>query len=301
MIMTKIRENTCKDRLRSYSSAFSRNVFSDILTYSDFSQLDWMYNCYDSDMPVGCTYLDYLSHVYKSLIRSYRCEYVYKNEIINQLLLKKYGTKNTIAFNEFRVGDSIVDFAMMNGESKAFEIKTELDTPRRLKKQMYDYHKIFNKCYIVVDINECEYYANILDETTGIVTLTYEKGHIRLDEYRSAMRIDNIDSDVLIKSLRTCEYENIVLETFGKLPDVPAYKMYDACKELMCQIDSASLNNKFLKEIKKRKSATACLKDTPKILRQIILSLNLTQKKQEVLIKKLNNPINSSHLCTIRI
>ena len=125
------------DKLRSYSSAFSRSVFSSIIRFSDFTRLDWLSEQYDGELD-DCTYLTYLSYIYKTLSRFYRCEYVYKNEIINQLLLKKYGTKHTVAFNEFKVGDSIVDFAMMNGESKAFEIKTSLDSPRRLKKQMDD-------------------------------------------------------------------------------------------------------------------------------------------------------------------
>lgn len=299
--MEKNRENIEMDRLRSYSSAFSRNVFSDILLHSDFSRLDWLYRHYDSNLSDGGSYMDYLSHVYKTLIISYRCEYIYKNEIINQLLLKKYGTKDTIAFNEFKVGNSIVDFAMMNGESKAFEIKTKLDTPRRLKKQMFDYRKIFNRCYIVVDVSECEFYANHLDEATGIVALSYKRGSIRLDEYRPAKRIEGIDSDVLMKCLRVSEYENIVREYFGELPDVPTYNLFEACKDKISHIDSAILNCLFLREIKKRKSPTGYLKDSPKILRQIFLSLNLTPKNQKKLISKLNNPINNSSLCTVRI
>ena len=299
--MAKNRDNMEADRLRSYSSAFSRSVFSNILSYSDFSPLDWLYGESGDKFQEGCSYLDFLSYIYKTLTSSYRCEYVYKNEIINQLLLKKYGTKNTIAFNEFKVGDSIVDIAMMNGESKAFEIKTKLDTPRRLKKQMSDYRKIFNKCYVVVDVSECEYYANHLDEATGIVALSYKRGNIRLDEYRPAKRIEGIDSDVMMKCLRTCEYENIVREYFGELPDVPTYNLFEVCKDQISHIDSAILNCLFLQEIKKRKSPTGYLKDSPKILRQIILSLNLTPKNQETLISKLNNPINNSSLCTVRI
>ena len=295
------RENIGMDRLRSYSSVFSRKVFSDILVHSDFSQLDWLFRHYDSNLLNDCSYIDYLSYVYKTLTRSYRCEYVYKNEIINQLLLKKYGTKNTIVFNEFKVGDSIVDFAMMNGESKAFEIKTEFDTPRRLKKQMFDYRKIFNKCYIVVDVSECEFYACRIEETTGIVALSYEKGCIRLDEYRPATRIEKIDSLVLMKCLRTSEYENIICEYFGELPEVPKYNLFEVCKDQMKHIDYDSLNHLFLHEIKKRKSPTGHLKDSPKMLRQVVLSLNLTPKNQEALITKLNNPINSSNRCIVRI
>ena len=299
--MAKNKENIDMNRLRSYSSAFSRSVFSDILSYSDFSQLDWL-NCrYGEKLPEGCSYLDYLSYMYRTLSRFYRCEYVFKNEIINQFLLKKYGTKNTIAFNEFKVGDSIVDFAMMNGESKAFEIKTQLDTPRRLKKQMYDYRKIFNKCYVVVDVSECVYYANQLDEAVGIVALSYEKGRIRLAEYRQAKKNIEIDSDIVIRCLRTTEYENIVKRHFGKLPDVPSYKMFDACKDQFSLIDSNCLNRMFLEEIKKRKSATEYLKDSPHFLRQMVLSLNLSSKNQETLICELHKPINNSDLCTIHI
>ena len=153
----------------------------------------------------------------------------------------------------------------------------------------------------MVDVSECEYYANHLDEATGIVALSYKRGNIRLDEYRPAKRIEGIDSDVMMKCLRTCEYENIVREYFGELPDVPTYNLFEACKDQISHIDSAILNCLFLQEIKKRKSPTGYLKDSPKILRQIILSLNLTPKNQETLISKLNNPINNSSLCTVRI
>ena len=76
-------------------------------------------------------YSDLLKKSYSVISKYYRCEYVYKNELI-KLLLKKYGTRNSVYFNEFRVGNSIADMVMFNGESKAFEIKTEYDTPRRL-------------------------------------------------------------------------------------------------------------------------------------------------------------------------
>lgn len=290
---THTKDITTIDRLRSYSSAFSRKVFSSIIAYSDFSQLDWLYNIDDSkNKETPSTYLEYLSHLYKRLARSYRCEYIYKNEIINLLLLKKYGTQHTVAFNEFRVGDSIVDLAMMNGESKAFEIKTSLDSPRRLKKQLIDYRKVFNRRYVVVESSERDYYAEHLDENTGIITLNYEKGHIHLEEYRPAERLLSIDAGVIMKCLRTREYENIVRECFGCLPNVPSYEMYGACLNLLNKLDPSELNELFLQEVKKRKSATKRLKKTPKELRQMILSLNLSTRDEIELIRKLNSTIN---------
>lgn len=289
------------ERLRSYSSVFTRKVFSDIINYNDFSHLYWLYSTYDQYQKGIDSYFDYLLYLYKYIARFYRCEYVYKNEIINQLLLKKYGTKSTIAFNEFRVGSSIVDFAMMNGESKAFEIKTQFDSSRRLSKQMDDYKKVFNKCYIVISSEDLGYYESLVEPTTGIIELYYERGRIKLNEYRSAVKNSEIDSEILMSCLRTQEYKDIVMSFDGYLPDVSEYEMYDACKARIMQIPSLSLNELFLYEIKKRKSVTSKLKEVPKELRQICLSLNLSEKEITDLVNQLCNPIKKSDLCISRI
>lgn len=291
--MAQALENMSLNRLRSYSSAFSRSVFSSIISYSDYSRLDWLYDVYDRDNHNfnGCTYLDYMSYLYKSLVKSYRCEYIYKNEIINQLLLRKYGCKDTIAFNEFKVGDSIVDLAMMNGESKAFEIKTSLDSPRRLAKQMHDYRHIFNKRYIVVEDSMYPHYTEHLDESTGIILLNYNRGRIHLQELRPATKQTSIETDILMKCLRTSEYEDIIIRHYGKLPEVPSYNMYSSCMDLMKNIDSTILNLSFLDVVKKRKSATGRLNLFPKELRQMILALNLPQNKEQELVGKLSKTL----------
>ena len=168
----------------------------DILHYHDFSHLNWLYYTYDQSQKKIDSYYDYILYLYNFITRYYRCEYVFKNEIINQLLLKKYGTENSIAFNEFKVGKSVVDFAVMNGESKAFEIKTQFDSPKRLSKQMEDYQKIFNKCYVVVSTEELDYYKNKVDQTTGIIELYINRGKIKLKEHRPAIKKMRIDIDL---------------------------------------------------------------------------------------------------------
>lgn len=299
--MNKTTPYVQSERLRSYSSVFTRKVFSEIIKYNDFSHLNWLFSTYDQYQKGIESYYDYLLFLYKYIARFYRCEYVYKNEIINQLLLKTYGTKNTIALNEFRIGNSIVDFAMMNGESKAFEIKTQFDTSRRLSKQMADYKKVFNKCYIVVASEELGYYENLVEPTTGIIELFYDRGRVKLNEFRPAIKNSELDSSILMGCLRTQEYKDIVFSFDGYLPDVSEYEMYDACKARIKQIPSLRLNELFLYEMKKRKSVTSKLKDVPKELRQICLSLNLSEKERGDLVIQLSNPIKKSDLCISRI
>ena len=289
------------ERLRSYSSVFTRKVFLDIIDYQDFSHLNWLYETYDRNHEGIESYFDYLLYLYKYMVRFYRCEYVYKNEIINQLLIKAFGTRNTIAFNEFRIGSSIVDFAMMNGESKAFEIETQYDSSRRLSKQLNDYKKIFNKCYIVVASEDICYYETLIDATIGIIELYYERGRIKLNEYRHAIKNSELDREVLMGCLRTQEYKNIVSSFDGCLPNVSDYEMYDACKARIMQIPGLKLNDLFLHELKKRKSATNILMGVPKELRQVCLSLNLSEKERLNLATLLRKPIKKNDLCISRI
>jgi len=99
-----------------------------IVESGDFSLLDMKIER-DKDK-IGkkfSTYSEYLKFAFAELRKNYRCEYVYKNTLINNLI-SNYGTKNSIIINEFRVGNSVADMVLFNGTSKAFEIKTELDS-----------------------------------------------------------------------------------------------------------------------------------------------------------------------------
>lgn len=284
---------TTIEQWRSYSSIFSRNVFSDIIEYDDYTRLNTIFTRYDSSKEHCSTYFDYIKYTYKTIARNYRCEYIYKNEIINKLLLKEYGTKNTVAINEFRVQNSIVDFALFNGESKAFEIKTEYDTKKRLSRQIQDYSQLFQKCYIVIPKELHHEYAGCISENVGIIVLYTERGRIKLQEVKKAITNDHIDSEVLMRSIRTGEYKNIVTQYFGKLPNVSCFDMFDKCQELIAQIPQEALQTLFLSEIKKRANNTGLLKSLPPEIRQIGLSLNLSKRQSEELLKKLNQLITT--------
>lgn len=282
-----------KDRLRSYSSIFTRRVFNDIIRHSDFSYIDTIANRYDGVKieQKTPTYIDYIKYVYRSLSKNYKCEYLYKNTIINELLIKAHGTKNTIAINEFRVKNSIVDIALFNGVSRAFEIKTELDNDQRLLGQLSDYTRLFQECYVVVPLHMVQKYIDTLDDNIGIDALSCENGKIKIHSIRKAITNKTIDVDVLIHSLRTNEYKNIVKRKFGVLPKVSCFEMFDACLNIISNIPPIELHQMFIDEIKKRSTNTQQLTKYKSELRQICLSLNLSLSDYEQLYTKLNNQI----------
>ena len=288
-------------RMRSYSSAFSRSLFTDIIKYGDCSRLDAIHDRYDGKRKKEKTYFSYLKYLYRQISINYRCEYVYKNELI-ELLIKKYAHSNTVIFNEFRMQKSIVDLAMFNGNSRAFEIKTEYDTTRRLIGQLVDYTRVFQLCYVVIPANMLETYEKDIPPYIGIVLMRESGGVLELDEARPAVENKNIDAGMMMKCLRTKEYENMVIEEFGKLPDVPYYEMYEACEEKLYDMPPDKLHQYFLKEIEKRKNNMCLLKKAPRELRQMYLQLGLSKGQIDILQTYLNNPIKSQlKLCISHI
>lgn len=289
--MAMINANEELIRLRDFSSAFSRSAFIDVLNFNDYSHFNWLVSKYDI---LRCaTYSDLLKKSYSVISKYYRCEYVYKNELI-KLLLKKYGTRNSVYFNEFRVGNSIADMVMFNGESRAFEIKTEYDTPRRLDKQMDDYKRFFDKCYIIVPEDKVDEYRDILESTTGIIAMSRNNGRIILKEIRHAEQNERFEFEALMSCLRTEEYKNIVLSLGESLEGIAGYDMYKYCYQVISKANPNELRELFLREIKKRKNNTALLRKYPMSIRQMMLSLNLPQDKANKLLEQLNININQA-------
>jgi len=278
------------DILRSYSNAFSRMSLLPIVERGDFSLLN-MKIARDKDK-IGkkfSTYSEYLKFAFAELRKKYRCEYVYKNTLINNLI-SEYGTKNSIIINEFRVGNSVADMVLFNGTSKAFEIKTELDSCKRLETQLSDYSKIFSESYIVIHESMINKYK--VEDNIGIITLSAEKGKLKLTEARKAIENKFIDVDMLMRSIHTNEYKNIVFSYFDMLPDVGNCEIYEVCKAMMRQVPQKKLHELFLAEMKKRKSNNTDLKTYCNELKQFCLSANLSKAQYDIFYERLNNSIN---------
>lgn len=275
-----------------YSSIFSRNNFNRLLRYNDYTLFQEIIRDYDSKL-VGkklLTYTDFTNYAYKYMLKNYRNEYIFKNSLIN-MLIKKYKTQQTVLFNEFAVGNSIADLVMFNGISRAYEIKTELDSDKRLITQLADYKKIFQQCFIVIHESCIEKYDN-LDNDIGIIVLSTNRGHIKFETIKEPINNDYIDSYALMRCLRTSEYKGIIKQYYGSLPIMDAFSAFSICEKMMAAIPSSELNTLFIQMMKKRKTNINHLKEYNTYLRQICLSMHLTTKEYEIIKQKLNNPIS---------
>jgi len=94
-----------------------------------------------------------LASLFDSAWRAMRCayrnEFVYKTENANRIVFGRHSPNTASLYVELPVGRSIVDVAVFNGTSTAYEIKTEFDTPRRLTTQTSDHLTAFDRVCLV--------------------------------------------------------------------------------------------------------------------------------------------------------
>lgn len=270
-------------RLRDYGSLFSGQTCEAVLRTRSVSPIQRVFHQYDSELGTNVSVWDYLRYVYSVLEQEYRNEYVFKNTFLNTMLLEHYALDTTVAFNEFRVGDAIADLVLMNGISKAFEIKSELDSDARLIGQLSEYQQVFDECYIVIPKSQYKHYSSKVDKSVGIILFEMKNGEYTMTQRRKAKRNKTVDVDTLMRTVRCDEYKAMVRASYGELPQVSAFDMYEACRDKLKCLSSRKLHNLFLETVKKRKTLTQLLPTVPKETRQMYLSLSMNKAQLGVL------------------
>jgi hypothetical protein len=278
------------NQLRDYSSLFSR---SEALSWQrmDFTSINYKIERYDEKWLKyqNSTYLDYLKYIYSVLADFYQNEYIFKNEFLNNWLIKELGETNSQIFSEFRVGNSIADLAMFNGCSKIFEIKTEFDSDSRLKLQLQNYEKVFNQVFIIIPKSKLNIYEK-QDASIGIITYEPKRDN-SFSLHRNAYSNSEIDPSTIMSILHTNEYKSIVREHYGYLPEMTSFNQYKICSDLIFQIPLNQLNKLFIDTMKKRSSSNALSSRYYKEFNQLFLALKMNRNSKNKMIESLKTTI----------
>lgn len=283
--------------LRFLSQVFSTAIFKKIVL-NDYTSFNTIVEKHYSAGKSISSNLELLNEIYSKLSNNYRCEYIYKN-LIFQKILKDYSLNTTVTFNEFKIADSKADLFLINGISRIFEIKTELDDFSKLHKQIADYQKIADEVYIVSDVTQSKKLVELYSKTDiGIIKLTNTNKLVQLK--KAIKNNDNLEFDSLFKLLRKKEYLHLTKINFGFIPDVPNTKIFRVCYELLNEIEIKNFHLQVLNILKKRKLQCAGLlisDKTPFELKFICNALDLNEDEYENLFNFLDN----NHLCISRI
>lgn len=278
------------NQLRDYSSLFSR---SQVLSWlkMDFASINFKIERYDEKWlnNQNTTYLDYLKYIYSILADNYQNEYIFKNEFLNNWLIKELGETYSQIFSEFRVGNSIADLAMFNGCSKIFEIKTELDSDSRLTLQLQSYRKAFNQIFLIIPKSKLNIYEK-QDASIGLIIYD-PKSEDAFSVYRNAKLNLDVEPSAIMSILNTNEYKTIVKKHYGSLPQITSFNQYKVCCELIFEIPKKELNKLFIEEMKKRSSCNALSSRYYKEFNQLFLALRMNRDSKSKMIESLKTTI----------
>ncbi len=233
-----------------------------------------------------------LTELHAQMSENYCNEYLYKSAILNQYLIEKYGLEDTILIDEFKIGKSVADVILLNGEIKIFEVKTDLDSLKRLDSQLLDYQKIANKVYIVTNRKYIkEIFERYYNTSYGIIEF---ENNLLIEQKEAVSKIDFLSHEEMFKAIRKDEYLNIINRYFGFIPNVSNTKIFRECLELSKQISTIEFQKMVISELKNRKikSPDYLLNEkTPKELRFICHSLNLDKTQYQTLYKLLDTTL----------
>lgn len=280
------------DGLRSLTQIYTRSHFSRVIKKNDLKFIMSRLNKH-VEINGRYKYLDLLTAIYKQLQNAYRSEYFYKNALINKLLLGKYSLKTTTVLNEFKIGNSIADFVLLNGEARIYEIKTDLDSLEKLEKQIHDYSQFGNKVYIVASYNHIKKLVDVYENSPiGLIEFT-QRDTLRISKEATECS-ENFNHTTIFKTLRKQEYLDIINDHLGFIPDVPNTLLFKECLALAKDIPIKEFQKSVFEKLKERKlqqPSLLCDKRTPYELKHICYTMDLSENDYHNLYAFLNKEV----------
>ncbi len=286
--------NHSPDHLQLLASAFTRPVFAQLARTGDaLGTLKALVKGgaikrQAQEKSLAILFDEALSH----LAKDYRNEYVYKNDLASRLIFGRHSPRTASFHVEMPVGQSIVDVAVANGTTTAYEIKTEFDTAKRLKSQTSDYLRVFDKVFVVTHPAHLERFASQLDSRVGLIVLS-KKG--ALSTYREAMpNAANVEAGAIFRCLRRAEYLSGIKELFGEEPQLANGHIHAYCEKLFSTAAALDAHDFFVKALRARttdKSTVEFVAQLPPSLRALGYATPLSGRQRETMLALLARPI----------
>lgn len=233
----------------------------------------------------GLTVRDFFCSIFDNLRNSYRNEYVYKSALINKIVFGRHSPKTSASLIELPVNNSIVDVAIFNGTSTAYEIKTEFDSPKRLITQTPDYLDVFDRTYIVTHPDLADKYCSLGIPKVGVISLSHRDNLRVVKEAESNSK--NIKIESIFNMLRRNEYVKIIEDYTSTNVNMPNGLIYDYCKGVFVSMPLDKANKYFIKAMKNRttnKDLIDYLYSLPACLRVLGYATPLSKKQKDYLV-----------------
>jgi hypothetical protein len=285
---------TLTEKRRLLARMFTRPVFAAIANSGDWKRgLGFLVSHQMLRPGRTRSVSDLYEAAWEELSANYRNEYVYKAELANKLIFGRHSPRTAGLHVEFPVGRSIVDIAVFNGTSTAYEIKTEFDSARRLQTQTDDYLKVFDEVFVVAHPSMAQSYANVVAPRVGVLALS-AGGSLSVVKQSISNR-NNVAGATVFRCLRRAEYLQAVEAALQSKLDYPNGIIAKKCEEQFCKFDPEEAHRIFVDAMRRRQTdpqTVAFVSQLPRCLRALGYATPLSGRQRTKAVNVLGSKID---------
>jgi len=226
-----------------------------------------------------------------------KSEYVYKNELVREILdyhrTTMEPTQQYSVIPEFLSGLSKVDIAVFNGSSTAYEIKTGLDNLDRLASQITDYRKVFQRVHIITDQHHLEHIKALVDPSIGLSVMRAD-GVLELQRPASD-DFSHLEHSELFTVLWAKELVSMYSDITGEELVCPNTHIALICRPLFNALtieEASAVALGILRQRKSRQRFEAFVHNLPSSLTACASALSLSNVKEHQLALVLAQPLD---------
>lgn len=207
--------------------------------------------------------------------RKYRNEYYYKNTLITRIVFGRHSPRTAAPLLEVRAGGSIADVVVYNGTSTAYEIKTDYDDYSRLRAQLADYSRCFERAYLVVSPARISAALATAPKHVGVISVT-SRGS--LSENRPATPdLARMSHAALSGILHRGEILRVLRRTHDYEIDVPPAELWQRTRDLFATLPIDVAHAEVVVELRNRgRRAAAMAEAVPASLRAMAYDVPLS-------------------------
>jgi hypothetical protein len=147
--------------------------------------------------------------------------------------------------------DTRIDLAVVNGSLHGFEIKSDVDTLRRLPSQRDSFNALFDQITLVVGLRHVKTALALIPEWWGVAIATRNKRGVDIEWSRLPSENPNPDPATVVKLLWRGEVERIVREA-GLCSATSRYYVYELNSILTANLTTDVLRSVVRSVLKQR-------------------------------------------------
>lgn len=149
------------------------------------------------------------------------------------------------------VQDTRIDLAVVNGSLHGFEIKSDVDTLRRLPSQRDSYNALFDQITLVAASRHVKTASAIIPGWWGVAIASRTGRRVDIEWARTPSDNPEPDSATVVKLLRRNEIERIVVEV-GLCSVARKYYMYELNSMLATNMSTDFVRSVVRSAVKQR-------------------------------------------------